>query len=324
MAKASKVVIDDSSIPNRIVIDFLEGTLRKKDAISFARGFIEHHFDSLTASGYFVMPYEQGYIFEAQEGGPQRAYLPGIMKALDDDPAASACVQMARRIMEVKRSASGTYTAVLLPEGTESQNEDIVFPPPGPKLLPFQRSGMTMLYTGISFALMGLLILVFSLIFWLVEVTGLLTPTLRTINLTSLPLTRWQSLENIGGEKSDNYVKTLRYQNNNWQEDKAPREAFSSTSSTPGTQPNLAGLPPGVQPSAPPVPGQPISQPAPRPVINQAVTPATPNAPAHANPTVPANPMPGNPMPGNPMPAPHPLMPGGSGLPGPATGQPPH
>ena len=51
MAKPLKVTVDDSSLPNRVVIDFLEGTLRKRDAIAFARGFVEHHFDSLTAVG---------------------------------------------------------------------------------------------------------------------------------------------------------------------------------------------------------------------------------------------------------------------------------
>lgn len=354
MAKAPKVIVDDSSIPNRMVIDFLEGTLRKKDAIAFARGFIEHHFDSLTASGYFVMPYEQGYIFEAQEGGPQRAYLPNIMKALDDDPATSACVQMARRIMEVKRSQSGTYTAVLLPEGTESQNEDIAFPPPGPKLLPFQRSGMTMLYTGISFAAMGLIVFILSLLFWLVEITGLMSPTLRTINLGALPLTQWQALEAMGGEKSDNYVKTLRFQNNAWQEDKAARQEYHGATTTGmGTAPDLAGLPPGVQPAGTrpgqPAPGQAatatppaVAQPAAAgggaltTPANNGLNPAAqrpmtgnpmagnplPGNPMPGNP-LPGNPMPGGPMPGNPLQAAHP-MPAPGGLPTPAPTPAPH
>jgi hypothetical protein len=305
MAKLPNITVDDSSIPNRIVIDFLEGTLRKKDAIAFARGFIEHHFDSLTASGYYVMPYEQGYIFEAQEGGTQRSYLPGIMKALDEDPACSACVQMARRIMEVKRSQSGTYTAVLLPEGTESQNEDIVFPPVGPKLIPFQRSGMTVLVLGLSIVGASSVILVLAFLYWLIEVSGLMTPTLRAINLSSLPLTQWQSLENAGGEKSDSYVKTLKYQNNSWQEDKATRQPFTQSSNTAPTQPqpDLTGLPPGIQP----LPGHAPSAPGALPGAGTTL-PAPGSMPAPSQPAS-ANPATSLPLAANPLPAPPSLTP---------------
>ena len=72
----------------------------------------------------------RGYIFEAHEGGAQRAYLPNLLKAIEEDPTSSACIQMARRILEVKRAASGTYTSILLPEGTDSQNPAKAFRSP--------------------------------------------------------------------------------------------------------------------------------------------------------------------------------------------------
>jgi len=54
------------SLPNRIVIDFLEGTTRRKDAIAFAKGFIDQHFDAPQASGWYVARYEDGYAFEIE------------------------------------------------------------------------------------------------------------------------------------------------------------------------------------------------------------------------------------------------------------------
>ena len=209
-------IVDDTSIPYRVVIDFLEGTLRKQDAIAFARGFIEHHFDAQANSGYYVAPYPGGYIFEVQEGGAGRAYLPGILRILDENPAASGCVQMARRVLEVKKSSTGAYTAILLPEGTEPQNPDKVFPEPGPKLIPFQRSGITALIIGASIFGVGFLALLLCTIAFLVETSGLLSAPLAKINYADLPLMQWQSLTKVAGNKSDTYIKAIKLQNGKW------------------------------------------------------------------------------------------------------------
>ena len=229
MARTPKTpVIDDTSLPYRVVIDFLEGTLRKQDAVSFARGFIEHHFDATSNSGYFVAPYEAGYIFEAHEGGLQRAYLPGILKTLQTTPTASACVQMARRVLEVKKSVSGVYTAILLPEGTEPQNLDKVFPEPGPKLVPYEKSGLGAMMTGIGIFGAGLVTLLLATTWYLVEVSGLMQPSMATVDYKSLPLTQWPNLERMtAGPDKDKYVRTIRMQNGKWQFDtSARREAM--------------------------------------------------------------------------------------------------
>ena len=252
--------IDDSALPYKVVIDFLEGTLRKQDAVAFARGFIENHFDALTDSGYFVLPYEGGYIFEAHEGGPHRAFLPAIMDILTRDPTASACVQMARRVLEVKKSVSGVYTAILLPEGTEPQNPEKIFPEPGPKLIPFQRSGMTLLIVGASIFGVGFATLLFSTIIYLIEASGLLSPPLARIDYSSLPLTQWQTLKSVGGSQSSTYVKAVRLQNGRWvsipgdRQEIAPDVQSGQTSTLPTVTPQQ------VNPLAPPV--QPPSQPA--------------------------------------------------------------
>ncbi len=252
--------IDDSALPYKVVIDFLEGTLRKQDAVAFARGFIENHFDALTDSGYYVAPYEGGYIFEAHEGGPHKAFLPGILAVLADNPQASACVQMARRVLEVKKSLSGVYTAILLPEGTEPQNPDKVFPEPGPKLIPFQRSGMTMLLVGASIFGVGLGALLLSTIIYLVEVSGLLSPPLAKIDYATLPLTQWERLKQVGGSNSEKYVKAIRLQDGHWVAVPAERQEIAPDVVPPGgyTPPLPAPVVPQTSnPLAPPMlPGQ--------------------------------------------------------------------
>jgi hypothetical protein len=262
MARVPQTKIDDTSLPYRVVIDFLEGTLRKQDAIAFARGFIEHHFDSLTNSGYFVAPYEGGYIFEAHEGGGGRAYLPGILQALSANPSASACVQMARRVLEIKRSSSGIYTSILLPEGTEPQNPDKVFPDPGPKLIPFQRSGMRTMVAGFAVLVIGFLALFLSTLYYLVEVSGMIQPPLASVDYDAMPVRQWPSLKNLAGTTdADKYIRTLRYDNGKWHSDTGERKEEV----TPVVEPSA--LPPAnVDPLAPPgvnapAPGAPVATP---------------------------------------------------------------
>jgi hypothetical protein len=272
-------VVDDTSIPYRVVIDFLEGTLRKQDAIAFARGFIEHHFDAQNNSGYYVAPYVGGYIFEVQEGGSGRAYLPGILQVLDENPAASACIQMARRVLEVKKSSTGAYTAILLPEGTEPQNPDKVFPEPSAKLIPFQRSGMAALIVGGAIFGIGFLALFLTTVVYLVEVSGLMAPPMAKVDYAALPLTQWQSLMNVGGEKSNSYVKAIKYANGKWTSITGQRQeeipgvdapAVPTQAQTQAATGTL-GAPPSLNPLTPPTaagsamhdPAAPASLPAP-------------------------------------------------------------
>ncbi len=273
MAKSAPVHIDDTSLPYRVVIDFLEGTLRKQDAIAFARGFIEHHFDSLTNSGYYVAPYAGGYIFEAHEGGSHRAYLPGILSALERDPSASACVQMARRVLEVKKSTTGIYTAILLPEGTEPQNPNKVFPEVGPKLIPFQRSGLTALMVGTSIFGVGLFCLMVSTVVYLIDAAGLLSPPLAKVDYASLPLTQWSTLKSVGGQQSASYVKAVRLQNGKWMAVPGQRQDATPDIPTPGLTGFEAPIPTTPQstsnnPLAPPMIGMP-------PMPTPPATPAT-------------------------------------------------
>jgi hypothetical protein len=288
----------EASLPYRVIIDFLEGTLKKQDAIAFARGFIEHHFDAPNACGYYVMPYEQGYVFEVHEGGEGKAFLPGIMDALDQDPTATACIQMARRVLEVKRSAAGTYTAILLPEGMDSQSLDKVFPEAGAALTPFQKSGLTALIIGGAVFGLGFIALFLTMLYYLIQVTGLLSPPLAAIDFRSLPLTQWPSLETKAGEESGTYIKTLRYQNGSWQEDEGKRIELQGTTGTAAatataTETNPL-LPPSLQtPAASTAPKTIAKEPAAIPAEAPGVT-APPSIPAPANPAPPPAPAPAN------------------------------
>ncbi len=223
------------SIPFRVVIDFLEGTGRKQDAIAFAKGFIDQHFDSPQSSGWYVMPYEGGYAFEVQDGGSRRAYLPGVIETLTQDPQAVVAVPMARRVLEVKRTRGGNFTSILLPEGMEPTDETLIQAQPGPRLTPYKSNGIGLFATGLSIFGAGLLTFLVSLLAFVTVWVVQLDRGMPVNDASLVPLTYWDRLSTTSS--ADGFVSALRYENGRWEVDQGNRRPSEPRVSVPEIPP---------------------------------------------------------------------------------------
>ncbi len=223
------------SMPNRIVIDFLEGTTRRKDAIAFAKGFIDQHFDSPQASGWFVARYDDGFAFEAQEGGSGRAYLPDVLDALNRDQDVTVAIRMARRMMEVKRTHAGAFTSIILPEGMQPTEENVVFAEPGPQLTRYKSDGVPLFATGLAVFSLGLLSFLVTLTIYAIGWLGQLTSGSGIGDPATLPISKWEEV--MLGAEPDQYVKTLRFDGRRWEIDRDRRRVEGQTVNVPPLQP---------------------------------------------------------------------------------------
>lgn len=214
------------SMPVRVVIDFLEGTSQKRDAAAFARGFIENHFDAPEVCGWFVMPYEGGYLYEVHEGGSRRAYAPAALKALQSDPEATVVIPMARRFLEVKRTHSGSYTSILLPEGMQPTTDNVIEAEPGPALKKYKSDGMVMFQTGIATFVIGFFALALT---GLVFASGWLTSHPAFVNPqppANLPLAQWSTATSRAS--ATDFVRTMKFENGRWTFEQSRREVVDA------------------------------------------------------------------------------------------------
>lgn len=241
--KTLKETTESHSLPYRVVIDFLEGTTKKKDAISFAKGFIEHHFDSLDVASYYVQPYELGWVFEVHEGGHGHAYVPVALDALNAQPDAVVCINMARRVLEIKRTNSGSYTAILLPEGLKHSEDKVIEVEPGPKMQPFKRSGFGFFITGFGFFAAGLIAFIMTLftvgVFSLARVVGGASGT----PYDQLPLRQWQPIVDATSDPAKRVVE-LRFKDNRWDIITGDRVIEKLQPSSPPAQPGAVPVVP--------------------------------------------------------------------------------
>lgn len=201
--------------PNRIVIDFLEGVTNKADAIAYARGFITSHFEVPEQSGYYVHAMKDGYAYEVHEGGSRKAFLPGILRIIENNPEATVSVRSGTRVLQVSKGGRGNFNSVLLPEELSSYLENVVEPDPkAPNLTPFQIDNVVWLFAGIGIGALGAVVFILSLAFFALDPSQAKTPTLNVTETDKLPLAQWQRMLNqLNG---NNYITAMRYENGNW------------------------------------------------------------------------------------------------------------
>ncbi|HAU29515.1 MAG TPA: hypothetical protein DCW68_05320 [Rhodospirillaceae bacterium] len=192
----------------------MEGTKRKADAVAFARGFIEHHFDSPADSWYYVQPYPGGYAFEVHEGGLGKAFLPNIIETLEVNPTAVLSVPMARRNLQVKKSLNGTYTAILLPEGLSTDEDHAVEAVSSRSMLRVTTTGLGIFtFGGIIFSA-GFLAFFSALLMVFLDPAGIFFGGSRGTELQQLPILQWKSLSSASNDQS--YVRNLSFSNGKW------------------------------------------------------------------------------------------------------------
>lgn len=232
--------------PNRIVIDFLEGVTNRADAIAYARGFITSHFEVPEQSGYYVQPLKDGYAYEVHEGGSRKAFLPSILRVLESTPDATVSVRSGTRVLQVSKSARGSFNSVLLPEELSSYLENVVEPDvKAPNLTPFQMDNVVWLFVGGGMALFGAVVFILSLAFFALDPSQLKLPTLNVTETDKLPLAQWQRMvQQLDG---NNYISAMRFENGAWRFE-------TSTNAAAEAQPVAA--PPPV--TAPTEPGGPV------------------------------------------------------------------
>lgn len=210
--------------PQRIIIDFLEGTDNKKDAAAFARNFIETHFDAHGLCYWYVRPYEMGFIYEVHEGGSGREYIGSVVDMLNKDPRAVVVVRSATRLLEIKRTRSGNYSAVLLPDGQPPTSENFFYAKPTKRMKPFKFKGLSILITGAAVFGVGAICLILSMLACLVAFVAQPRYSLdQATSFSNLPLNQWSDL--VRNTNVNTYVKTMRFENGRWQFETGQRKS---------------------------------------------------------------------------------------------------
>ena len=201
--------------PVKIVIDFLDGITQKKDASAYARGFIESHFDVPSLSGYYILPLGGGFVYEAHEGGSQRAYLPRILKMIKDNPSATISVRAGKRVLQISRGPKDSFNAVLLPEELSSYLENVIDPEDdGPRLIPYATPASVWMMTGAVIASLGALVFVLSLGFFIFDRLSDKPPQYDVMAASDLPMQQWHKI--VSNVQPGGYVAALRFQNGSW------------------------------------------------------------------------------------------------------------
>jgi len=235
--------------PNRIVIDFLEGITNRADAIAYARGFISSHFDVPEISGYYVQPYKGGFAYEVHEGGSRKAFLPGILHMLEDNPGTTVSIRSGTRVLQVSKGQRDTFNSILLPEELSSYLENVIEPEEkAPNLIPYQMDNVLWLFSGGAIGLLGGVIFIICLAFYALDPSQGKIPTLNVTPADQLPLAQWQNMmSHLTGE---NYISAMRFQNGQWQ--------FETKSSTKRIDAAADDNPGSAAPPPAPTPGTPV------------------------------------------------------------------
>lgn len=123
------------AVPIRVLIGFLPD-VSKRDALEFSQGLAEKYFEKITLAYFKVFPMDNGWAYEAHEGGSGRAYLPAILAKFEEHGAfngrdeSSVIIKTATRFVEVTRTKDG-LSSIFLPESSH------VIPTPG--ILPSEK-----------------------------------------------------------------------------------------------------------------------------------------------------------------------------------------
>ncbi|WP_018234203.1 hypothetical protein [Thioalkalivibrio thiocyanodenitrificans] len=251
-------------LPIRYIAGHMPG-LSVKDGTAFVHAYIERNIDAIDATGYWVQKYEDGILYEIQEGGKGRALLPSILKKLQTEDA--VIIPTSTRQVRLGFTERG-FQCLLLPES--SVEEETPGIKGGPKLKPAKGdakgwviSGGVLVTLGLIVAISGSLInrvttlaqdysLGMHLQTDIVEYLQILYPRATAPAFATstpaedLPIAQWDRIlrEQAANEAERSYVTALRYnsQTKQWQVD---LEAVDSDD--PGAN-DLSRLPP--RPSA--------------------------------------------------------------------------
>lgn len=207
-----------------VVIDFLDGTNKKSEAIAYARGFIDNHYPVPADCYMYAIEYEGGYAVEIHDGGDGKAYMPEIIKTLQEDPSACICIRNKRRVLEIKKSDKEGFSSILLPEGIDSVETNIVnICPANTNMTPYSFKALPFALIGMVFGALGFAFLIISVIIGLLARSAPVK-TLPVTKVKNLPIQQWDAL--MDKYSDENYIGKLSYFANNWNVEKKKSPLF--------------------------------------------------------------------------------------------------
>ena len=219
-----------SAVPIRVIIGYLP-EVTEKDALDYAMGIADKHFEQLGLAYYDAFQYDGGYVFEAHEGGHGKAYSPQILEYFTSQgpyrssETHSVVIRTATRKVEVQRARQG-LTAIVLPESSDLQ--PTAWLTPGAPMTPALNKRTGLLVTGAALfvtGFMALMVAAFVARYQPYEAAPKMTP--EVLSMQDLPMGQWPVLQAV---PAGSYVKALRFRNGRWEppELTTPGEAASA------------------------------------------------------------------------------------------------
>ncbi len=212
---------ESSVMPDALPIRILMGHLpevTERDAREYAQGIAEKHFEQMGLSFFDAYEFGNGYVFEAHEGGPGRAYAPDIIRHFNGlgpyqvGEINSVVIRTATRLVEVQRTREG-LAAILLPEAADI--EATPWLRPSNKMTPglnrrthFFKAGLALFVSG------GVAALLSGTVFRLQPYEAPPEQKVEMISANNLPRSQWARMEAL---PSNTYVRALRYRNDKWE-----------------------------------------------------------------------------------------------------------
>lgn len=196
--------------PVNVFIGFLANA-SKKDAVKYAIGVASRNASSFENTGYAIHRWNGGWAYEVHEGGPQRAYLPAILRFFDSQgehaPLDDLVVTIATagRMVRVERTHTG-LTGFLMPESFVGEQTEWL--EPGPRLKPAASVRLGVLAAGGAVFGTGFLALIAAMM--LRPDAPVVTAQKQDIPYDQLPISTWSSLLQAS---SRGYVNALQYAN---------------------------------------------------------------------------------------------------------------
>jgi hypothetical protein len=230
-------------LPIRVLLGYFP-EISKKDALEYAQGVAEKHFEQPGMVHYGAFEYDTGFIYEVHEGGEGKAFTPAILKYFKSQGPfktgehLSAVIKTATRLVEVQRLRDGIAT-ILLPESTPRQPTAWL---KGTRPLTSAMNRRTAFFglSALVFATGVVAMLATGLLFRIQPFDLNVAPTKLTITTQDLPRTQWQRLSRI---TPGSYVKALRYRNGKWESPELGADAVVAPMPVPGDS-SSAGLTP--------------------------------------------------------------------------------
>jgi hypothetical protein len=236
----------EHQLPIRLLAGFLS-EVSERDAREFARGLAQKYCENLSIAYIDVFRFGSGWVYEVQEGGAGRAYLPAVIEHFlaqgeyEQGKSVAVVLRTASRLVKVERTRDG-LTATQLPE--QAQETPAEWVRPTLKMAPAISTMLPLLVIGGAFAATGALAFGAANLARVQPYMPPPAPKTERVDLSRLPHAQTRLLSNLRGE--EDYVTALIYQNGTWtvrthlQDTAAQPPAMPSQATTAQTGPGAA------------------------------------------------------------------------------------